>query len=139
MKTDKVRFGLTDLALVIISAVYLVGIRTLFSPCGIKEDGTWMTCHWAGQAVTGIAALLLVISLVRFLFPDAGVRMGLSAAMIPTAVLGALMPGVLIGLCMMDNMRCHSVMRPFTVIMSVLEILAAVLDMICLKRKRAKQ
>ena len=124
--------------IVVLAVIGAIGSMTFFGPC-VHEDGSFGACHWAGQAVTGIAALLLVISLVRLLFPDAGVRMGLSAAMIPTAVLGALMPGVLIGLCMMDNMRCHSVMRPFTVIMSVLEILAAVLDMICLKRKRAKQ
>ena len=44
--------------LFVFSVVELIGIRTFFAPCGPKEDGSWMSCHWAGQAVTGTAAVL---------------------------------------------------------------------------------
>ena len=115
----KRRIGIIDILFAAVSAFYLIGIRTVFSACGPKEDGTWMSCHWAGQAVTAIAAVLLVISVMHLFIRDAKIRIGLSAAMIPTALSGIFVPGTLVNLCMMDTMRCHTVMRPFVVIMSV--------------------
>ncbi len=131
----KHRIGIIDIFLTAVSAFYLIGIRTLFSACGQKEDGTWMSCHWAGQAVTAIAAVLLVISVMRIIISDVKIRTGLSAAMIPTAVSGIFVPGTLVSLCMMDTMRCHTVMRPFVMIMSAAVSVICVID-ILVNRKR---
>ncbi|MBO5574333.1 MAG: DUF4418 family protein, partial [Clostridium sp.] len=54
----KGRIRATDIALTIISFLFLIGTKTIFGPCGPKEDGSFMTCHWAGQALFGIACVM---------------------------------------------------------------------------------
>ena len=127
--------GITDIILIIISAVFLIGIRTFFSPCGPKDDGSWMTCHWAGQAISGIAAVILVIAVCHAIFKDPGTKTGLSIAIVPLSLFAAVLPGNLIGLCMMNDMRCHSMMRTDTVIFSVLLILISIADILVQKKK----
>lgn len=128
MKEKKLHIGSSDIVLVVISALFLTGILTLFAPCGPKDDGSWMSCHWAGNAVAGIAAILLLVSVIHLFIPNEKVKAGLSIAMIPTALLSLLLPGSIIALCMMDTMRCRAVMRPGAIVMSILVIAAAVFD-----------
>lgn len=129
MENKNRNIGFSDLLLVLLSAVFLIGIRSFFAPCGPKEDGSWMTCHWAGQAVSGAAAVLLCLAVAHLLVRNRGVKAGLSMAMIPTAALTMLIPGKLIHMCMMQSMRCHSVMKPGVIVCAVLTILAAVFDL----------
>ena len=136
MEKKKNTVGISDLLLLAVSLVFLIGIRTFFSSCGPKEDGTWMTCHWAGQAVTGIAAVLLVICVIRLFVKDSGIKQGLSLSVIPAALLSAILPGNLIGLCMMDTMRCRSVMRPAVIVFSLLMIAAAIFDLFVQRGKK---
>ena len=128
--------GVSDIILLVLSVVFLIGILTFFAPCSPRDDGSWMTCHWAGQAVTGIAAVLLVISVIHLVVKDAKVKQGLALAMIPVALFSIILPGNMIGLCMMDTMRCRSVMRPATLIVSVLVIVSAAFDLILQRKKR---
>ena len=124
----KQKINALDVILLALSAVLLLGVLTVFAPCGAKEDGGWMTCHWAGNAVAGAAAVLTALAAMRLLMKDRKTRLGLSAAMIPTALLAALLPGRLISLCMMPSMRCRAVMSPAVMVLSVLIIAAAVID-----------
>ena len=117
-----------DVILLALSAVLLLGVLTAFAPCGAKEDGSWMTCHWAGNAVAGAAAVLTALAVMRIFAKDGKAQSWLSAAMIPTALLAALIPGRLISLCMMPSMRCRAVMSPAVMVLSVLIIAAAVID-----------
>ncbi|MBF1684669.1 MAG: DUF4418 family protein, partial [Selenomonas sp.] len=87
-----------------------------------QADGRWMVCHWAGEALTGVAAVLFVISLLHALIPRAQIKMGLSLAMIPAAALAFLLPGTMIDLCMMETMRCHVIMQPAVTVIAVLNI-----------------
>ena len=136
MKNEKkTNIGVTDLILLALSALFLVGIRTFFSACGPMEDGGWMTCHWTGQAVTGVAALLLVLAVIHLFAPKGGVKLGVDLAVIPTALLAICIPGHLIGLCMMPEMQCRAVMTPCTTVLSVLIAAAAAADLL-LQRKR---
>ena len=52
----KKRIGLTDLFMLVVSILYLVLMLTLFKACGAKEDGSFMTCHWAHQTLLVSAA-----------------------------------------------------------------------------------
>lgn len=126
----KNRFKVTDILIFIAAAVYAVGLKTLFRSCGPMEDGSWMTCHWAEQAAFGAAVALLIIAALRFVSANPGVKLGISIASIPVSLLGIVFPGVLIRLCMMNTMRCHAVMRPFCIVMSVLIIILSVIDII---------
>lgn len=135
-KEKRIDIGAADAALLVLGIVFLVGILTFFRPCGPMEDGGWMTCHWAGQAVMGAAGALLALSVIR-LFVSGRVRIGLDLAAIVVSVMAALIPGRLIGLCMMADMRCRAVMTPCVTVLSILTIAAAAVDII-LRRKKDK-
>lgn len=135
MEKQKRKIKISDITFLVVSAIFFIGSLTFFQPCEPMEDGGWMTCHWAGQAVAGIAAVLLVISILHIVVSNAQMKSGLSMATIPMAVLAAIIPGHLINLCMMDTMRCHAVMTPGTIVMSVLVIATAVFDIV-VNRKR---
>lgn len=124
------RFGVGDIALLVVSIAFLVGIVALFGPCGPKEDGSWMTCHWAGNAVTGLATVLVAISIIHALVPGAQVKMGLAIATIPVSALAAVLPANIIDLCMMNTMHCRVVMRPAVIACAVVMIAAAVFDIL---------
>ena len=123
-------FSVLALVQLIACLLFLAGLLTAFAPCAAKEDGSFMTCHWAGSAVAGLAAVLCVMSVIRLAARDHRVRIGLDLAVIPTALLAAMTPGKLIGLCMMADMRCRSVMRPATLIFSVLILVLAGIDLV---------
>ena len=106
------RARVSSLLLLVFSAVELAGVRTFFAPCGPKEDGSWMSCHWAGQAVTGIAVCLVILSIAHLLTGNRGMKLGLDVGIMVLTVFSALIPGRLIGLCMMPDMRCHQLMTP---------------------------
>lgn len=133
----KARFGITDTALVLVSAVFLLGILFVFSPCGPTEAGSWMSCHWAGNAVTSLAVVLTVLSLAHLALSDGRMKMGIAISMIPVSALTCLMPGKVIGLCMMNTMRCRAVMAPATVACGAVMMVLAVADII-VQKKRCK-
>ncbi len=54
-----------DMILLALSVVLLLGVLTVLAPCGAKEDGSRMTCHWAGNAVAGAAAVLTALSVME--------------------------------------------------------------------------
>ena len=128
----KNKIGAMDIVLLLLSAVLLIGVLTVFAPCGPKEDGSWMTCHWAGRAVAGAAAALTVIAALRLIVREA--RLGLGLAMLPVSLLALLLPGKLIGLCMMAEMRCRSVMSPAVTVLSLLIAATAAIDIYLQKK-----
>ncbi len=50
-----------------------------------------------------------------------------------------LIPGTIVHMCMMDTMRCHMLLRPFTTIMGILIIVFALVNVILsLKKQNGK-
>ena len=135
MEHNHPRVRVSDLLLLVFSAVELAGVRTFFAPCGPKEDGSWMSCHWAGQAVTGAAVVLVVLALIHLAVRSPEMKLGLDVGLLAAAVYIALVPGRLIGLCMMPDMRCHQLMTPGVTVCSVLALAAAVADAALIGRK----
>ena len=127
------RFG--DILPVVLSILFLIGILFVFHPCGPKDDGTWMSCHWAGVAVTVCAGLLTVLSLLYCVISSHRIRTLLSVLTILAAAAAAVIPGNVIHLCMMADMRCRALMHPAAIVFAVLIILAAGWNMIS-HRKR---
>ena len=134
-KTSK-RIGVWDIVLLALALIMFVGLVTFLQPCGPKDDGSWMSCHWAGQALLGVAGAMLALAAVR-LFVRSGVKLGLDIGSAVLAGLAMLLPGHLIGLCMMDTMRCHAVMTPGVTVLSILSVAAAAAD-IFLQGKKDK-
>ena len=117
------RFG--DLLVLVLSGLFLIGILFVFHPCGPKEDGTWMSCHCAGVAVAVCAGLMTVLSALRLALPSPKSRILLSILTILISIAAAVIPGNVIGLCMMADMRCRAVMRPAVIVFSVLTVLVS--------------
>ena len=137
MKNRK-RIGAGDFLLLLLSVVFAVGIRSFFAPCGLKEDGSWMSCHWAGQTVAGAAGVLILLSVIHLFVRDGRIKQGLDAAVILVALNTMLIPNHQVTLCMMPDMRCHRIMTPAVMICSILLAITAVLDGIYRQRVRRK-
>ncbi len=66
MEKKKFNMGLSDIILLVVSVAFLVGSFMVFAPCKEPmENGMWMSCHWAGRAVSGVAAVLVVLALIH--------------------------------------------------------------------------
>ncbi len=133
MENKNKKFSVSEIILCLVSIIFLIGILTVFKTCGPKDDGSWMTCHWAGNAITGLAAVLTVITIFH-LFVKAQAKIGMDLAIIPTALFTAILPKNVIGLCMMDNMQCQSLTRPATILFSIFIIVIAVIDLLIQKK-----
>ena len=130
------KYSVCDILLPVLALAFLLGLLFVFGPCGPKEDGSWMTCHWAGQAVKGTAALLLALTLLHLIPGRAELKMGLDLAQIAAAVLAVALPGHLIGLCMMRDMRCHSVMVPAVTVFAVLLAVLSLVDLLTQRKRK---
>ena len=107
----------------VLSALLAAGVRTVFRVCGPAEDGTYMHCREAEQAVFLLGLALTVLSLIVLACAAAkksAVRQVLSAFMILLSAAAALIPGRVISLCMMPGMRCRSIFRPSVTVLAVL-------------------
>ena len=127
-------FRIMDIAQLALTIVFAVGAFTFLKPCAAHDDGSWMTCHWAGEAVKGLACLLALMGAMKLCVRKPGAKLGLSLAAVPTAILTCLIPGGLIGLCMMNTMRCRSVMKPGALVFGVLIAALSAVDAILLAR-----
>ncbi|MBR1554993.1 MAG: DUF4418 family protein [Oscillospiraceae bacterium] len=119
---------ISDGILLVLSAVLCFGTKFLFHACAPKEDGSWMACHWAEQTVFGLGIVLLILSIMTFVFKDGKTKSGMQISMAVISALTLTVPNHLIKLCMMPDMRCHSVMKPAVMIISILLIVFAVIS-----------
>ena len=129
MKTEK-KISATAILQLIVSAVFLIGTRTFLSPCGPKEDGTFMSCHYAGLALTGLAVGLLVLSVISLFLKSRVAVTILGLLQIALAVIALVVPGTVIGLCMMPDMRCRAVMRPGSIVFAALIMVVSIIRLV---------
>ena len=125
----------TDIILPIISVIIALGTAFIFHACGAKEDGSFMNCHWAERVVIGLGILMTFLSCAHLCTSSAQAKMGLSLSLAAVSVFTALVPGVVIKLCMMKDMRCHTVMRPAVTVLCAVMLAACVVDMFIRKKK----
>ena len=126
-----------EIILLIVSLIFMIGTLSFLKPCGPAEDGSFMACHWAGQALIGVSVVLLVLSVILLILRSEPMKQGLAIAVIPVGILAAVIPGGLIHLCMMETMRCHAVMRPGAMCFGIVIAVLALIE-IFLSVKRAK-
>ena len=117
----------------------LLGLALCFAAelaCGPRDDGSEMICRDAGQAVVWLGGALAALALLHL--PARGrVRLALDALIAALAAAAAILPGNLLPLCMMRTMRCHFLLRPAVVLVSVAIIALAGWD--ALKTLRARR
>ena len=130
----KKKISALDIALVAVSVLYLLGILFVFAPCGPKEDGTYMNCHKAGVTVAWLAGGLTAFSLARLCFGSRKIKAALSFLMIAVSAVACFVPGHMVSLCMMSDMRCRAVTAPCVTVFSIVTIALALFS-ILLPRK----
>ncbi|MBQ8082373.1 MAG: DUF4418 family protein [Clostridia bacterium] len=125
----KRNYPILEAVILVLSLVLLIGLMTFLQPCGPREDGSWMNCHWAGEALKGVAGVL-TIQAAALLFARRATRRGLAIGMIPTAILAILLPGQLIPLCVANTHQCQAVTRPAALVLGVLIAILALAEAI---------
>ena len=116
------------IVLFVLCAALCAGVKLAFHACGQTEEGKWMGCHLAEQAVFAVGISLTAAALMLLIVKNADVKRGLALSMIPQAAVTAIIPNTLIKLCMKTDMRCHAVTKHAVIILSVM---IAVCALIC--------
>ena len=125
---------------IIAAAALAAGVMTAFTACELKEDGTWMHCHGAQQLVFGLGIAITAVSVIMLFLKKKGIRILLGLANIVLAVVTLAVPGGIVSMCMMADMRCHMVMKPFVILMSIVIIVLTVCSLIfALKKSRTNE
>jgi hypothetical protein len=110
---------------VALGLILSAGTATLFRACGMKEDGTWMKCHTVQEAViiAGLSAALwfLIAALIRHHV----VRVLFYILGIVGCIAIFLLPGTAMPMCMLQTMRCYTIMQPFVRIMAAAAAIAS--------------
>lgn len=97
----------TDILFSGLSILYLVGIKRWFPVCEVSGDMV-MSCHWAGEVLSALSVLLIVISLIHIVIPDERIKAGIDIAGAGIAVLCLMIPGNIISLCKNSEMQCRA-------------------------------
>ena len=120
------------------AATAAAGVMTIFSACGAKEDGTWMSCHSAQMLVFGLGTAMTAVSVFMLLLKNKALRVLLGLANIVLAVVCMAVPGKIISMCMMADMRCYSVMKPFVILICIAVIVLTACTVIFVFKKNRK-
>ncbi len=104
----------------LMSLLLVFGVLTVFSACGMKDDGTWMKCHGAQTAVAKLGGAMTVLFFLAAVLRNRALKTVLYELGIIGSVAVFLLPETILPMCMMRTMRCYTVMQPFVRIMAVL-------------------
>lgn len=136
---DRIKNSVSDILVFVLGLVIIIGSMTFFSACGpMEEDGMemWMSCHWAQVAVTISGAAISFFALVS-VFLKGKLKAVFNFIEAIGGVLVILFPTVLIHTCMMNDMRCNSVMKPCAILFGALVAVIAVISAILNLKKKA--
>ncbi len=128
--------NLFAILLLIFAAVIAVGSVTVLGPC-VHEDGSKGPCADAGRALMIDGCVMAILAILITMVNRRGLRMALFAAALCAAVIGILLPGVLMPLCKMDTMHCRAVMQPSMIILSGAAAVSALLGIITERSRKA--
>ncbi len=113
------------MAAMALNILLIIGTATFFASCGPKEDGSFMHCHTACRMVQLSVALMIAVDLFGSFLKNRKVQKAILVMQIAVSVITMLIPGKIISLCMMPQMHCRLMMRPFVITMEVLVIVVS--------------
>lgn len=123
------------LALAIAGALLAIGILTFAGPC-LHDDGTVSTCFAASRVVLGAGIAAIIAGLLGAALRSLQAKVTLSIIGICAGIAAVAAPGGLLPLCMMQTMRCWTIMRPYALALgAVIVILAAAFLLATLHRR----
>jgi uncharacterized membrane protein len=114
----------------ILAGIFLFLASAILFQCPKMESGAYMNCHKANEAVAVLACLIVVGGIVLLFGKKRRVLILLSAIVAALSAVSALIPGVLVSLCMMPGMTCRSIFRPVDLICSAVILLSAAVRLV---------
>lgn len=131
-------FRLSDLIFAILNILFFIGITFVFHACGPKADGSWMTCHYAQNIIKLSSVIGMILSIIN-IFVNAQIKLGIYISTLAISIGTIFVPGKLIPLCMMNDMRCNAITKPCTIIFAVIIALSSLSNLIFTLLKLRKQ
>ena len=125
-----------EVAEAVVAALMALLVMTLFRACAKTEEGMYMNCHNAQMIVFCIALIITMMAVAKMVINKDAIRPAMTCISIALSLVAVITPGILVKLCMMNNMRCHMVMRPFSVVLGLISAVIAVIDFIGLRRNK---
>jgi len=104
--------------------IVVLGLLFFFTPshiahvCGTKPDGSFMKCHWMGEAVKMLGALIAVMGVLFALLKK--YAKGLALACILVAGCQVCLQFFVIGTCKTPTMPCNVYTKPTIILLSLL-------------------
>jgi hypothetical protein len=120
------------------AALLLLAVSLIFQ-CSPMEDGTYMNCHKASLTVAVLSFTIAAFGILSIVASDElkkRILLGFTAVL---SVVNAVVPGILISLCMMPEMTCRAVLRPMTILCSVIICLSSITGCICSKSEQIRR
>ncbi len=136
MKAKKRKNGVWDIALFVLTLFLFLGVTLLFGPCAPREDGTFMTCHWAGEAVRAVSAGMAVLAALQMALREK-TRLGIALSLCAMSAVCFFLPGGFISLCTMHSMTCQAVFNPAVKVISALIFVTGTSN-VCLEWKKSR-
>jgi len=130
-KTDQlIRNGATimkeriaPLLLAAAGAVLALGVLTFAGPC-VHDDGSAAACAAAAHAVLAAGIIALIAGFAGAVTRGIQIQTIASIVGIAAGIFATVAPGGLFPLCMMQTMRCWTMMRPFSLVLGVVVAVA---------------
>ncbi|MBR1912738.1 MAG: DUF4418 family protein [Treponema sp.] len=119
--------------------IFIFGLLVAIAPftfarvCEIGEK--LMKCHWTARIELFLGVALAFLALLKLISANKMFQLGLAAGIMVIVCGVILVPSVLIGVCGMPMMHCHSVARPTLVVLGILIFFAVVIDMVMIWKK----
>jgi len=130
---------LMSLAFLVLGLLTVILPHTLLHVCtGTLETISGMSipmkCFWTARVATGIGVLFCVSAVWLYFSKTILVRLGISLMIAANAVLLAVVPTYLIGVCGAETMPCHMGTLPGLLVLAVLIMILSLCNVIYLYR-----
>ena len=116
--------------------VIAAGAVSFLTPC-VHDDGTAAVCAGAGRMIGATGCLTAALGLLSLLAASHRMKAGIFLSTAATAVLGILIPGTILPLCKMPEMRCRALMRPAMTILFAGILIAALTGWLTERKKES--
>ena len=132
--------NITAYIVLLLCLALTAGVKLLFHACGpmMAHDGgaSYMNCHNAEQVIAIIGCCMAALSGLLFVFENNLARTVIALIVGLGGIAAAVIPNTVIKLCMMTDMRCHSVMRPAAAVIGGLTAVCCGVYVILVNRKQ---
>ena len=115
-----------SVALLLLAALVAAAPYSFAKVCDAGEKV--MKCHWTARAELFLGLASVFLALLRFSGRSRQFLLGLDLGIFVNAAGIILFPTVLIGVCGMASMHCHSVTRPVLIVLGILLLTVSALD-----------